>query len=48
MTELQTLFATMMLTQKSTSDPTDLIKALLTGASSNIQFGHQEDVHGIF
>ncbi len=47
MTELQKLFATLILTQKAVADPTDVIKALLTGAKSSIQFGHQEDVHEI-
>jgi hypothetical protein len=35
-----------MLTERKVADPSGVIKALLTGAPSSIQFGSQEDVHG--
>jgi hypothetical protein len=43
--ELQKLFSVMMLTKRP-ADPTEVIKALLTGSSSSIRLGSQEDVHG--
>eukprot|EP01114_Cavostelium_apophysatum_P014260 TRINITY_DN3652_c0_g1_i1.p1 TRINITY_DN3652_c0_g1~~TRINITY_DN3652_c0_g1_i1.p1 ORF type:complete len:833 (+),score=222.03 TRINITY_DN3652_c0_g1_i1:169-2667(+) len=46
MTELQRLFAGMML-NSNVSDPSEVIKTLLTGNSSGIRFGMQEDVHEI-